>query len=425
MRVRPSKQSKRRIPTQARGTMTSKIELHAAPKKYCVDTHRVMPPSETLERIQSAVPEVGITRVADISGLDRVGLPVFSAIRPSAADGAISVYAGKGTTESEARVSVIMEAVERFSAEVKNFKERFLFDSYEHLSADNGAVNPTDLILPGFLSSDTKIEWYSGWDLLNDEEVLVPANAVFHPYSPVRGSWQLFRSNTNGLASGNVMEEAIFHGLMEVIERDAVSIAEINRDPGLGLNVDATRVSAIVNKFELQGILVLLWWLPTDTGVPTVVAASDDEKMRDAALLVMGAGSHNDPEIAALRALTEVAQSRATQIHGAREDTNRESVSRMIGYERMKRLNKHWLEEPRETIDLDTIKTAATSSIDGDIRVALDRLHSVTERVIVSDITVSAIGVPAVRVIIPGFEVFFLDRERKGKRGKEWRSTTA
>jgi putative methanogenesis marker protein 1 len=405
--------------------MASKIELHYAPKTYCVDTHRVMPPAETLERVQSAVPEVGITRVADISGLDRLGLPVFSAIRPSAAEGAISVYAGKGTTELEARVSVIMEAVERFSAEVKNFEDRLLFDSYEHLSALNGVVRPADLILPGHLSSDTKIEWYASWDLLNNEEVLVPANAVFHPYSPVRGTWQLFRSNTNGLASGNVIEEAIFHGLMEVIERDAVSIAEINRNPGLGLNVGAGRVDDIIDKFESQSVTVRLWWVPTDTGIPTVVAASDDEKMRDASLLVMGAGSHTDPEIAILRALTEVAQSRATQIHGAREDTNRESVARMIGYERMKRLNKHWLEEPRETIDLDTLQTTATTTIDNDIKIVLDRLQRVVNRVIVSDITVSAIGVPTVRVIIPGFEVYFLDRERKGNRSKEWRSATA
>lgn len=405
--------------------MTSKIELQPAPKAYCIDTHRVMPPAETLERVQTAVPEVGITRIADISGLDRIGLPVFSAIRPSAADGAISVYAGKGTSETEARVSAIMEAVERFSAEVGNFKEQLLFDSYAHLSVENRAVNPADLILPGYLSTDTKIEWYPGWDLLNDEEVTVPANAVFHPYSPVRGNWQLFRSNTNGLASGNVMEEAIFHGLMEVIERDAVSIAEINRNPGLGLNVGAGRVSEIIDKFELQGVVVRLWSLPTDTGVPTVVAASDDEKMRDASLLVMGAGSHTDPEIAALRALTEVAQSRATQIHGAREDTNRESVARMIGYERMKRLNKHWLEKPREMIELDELEAMATTSIDSDIRIVLERLQNVANSVIISDITVSAIGVPAVRVIIPGFEVYFLDRERKGTRYKEWRNVIA
>jgi ribosomal protein S12 methylthiotransferase accessory factor len=405
--------------------MARKIELQPAPKAYCIDTHRVIPPAKTLERIQKAVPEVGITRIADISGLDRIGLPVFSAIRPSAADGAISVYAGKGTSETEARVSVIMEAVERFSAEVGNFKEQLLFDSYAHLSGENRAVNPADLILPGYLSTDTKIEWYPGWDLLNDEEVIVPANAVFHPYSPVRGNWQLFRSNTNGLASGNVMEEAIFHGLMEVIERDAVSIAEINRNPGLGLNVGSGRVSEIIDKFEQQGVVVRLWSLPTDTGVPTVVAASDDEKMRDASLLVMGAGSHTDPEIAALRALTEVAQSRATQIHGAREDTNRESVARMIGYERMKRLNKHWLEKPREMIELDELEAMATTSIDSDIRIVLERLQNVVNSVIISDITVSAIGVPAVRAIIPGFEVYFLDRERKGTRYKEWRNVTA
>ncbi|MGZ5563350.1 MAG: YcaO-related McrA-glycine thioamidation protein, partial [Halobacteriota archaeon] len=81
--------------------MTSKIELHTASKTYCIDTHRVMPPAETLKRVQSAVPDIGVTRIADITGLDRIGLPVFSAIRPSAADGAISVYAGKGTTETE------------------------------------------------------------------------------------------------------------------------------------------------------------------------------------------------------------------------------------------------------------------------------------------------------------------------------------
>jgi len=405
--------------------MARKIELQPAPKTYCIDTHRVMPPAETLERIQKAVPEVGITRIADITGLDRIGLPVFSAIRPSAADGAISVYAGKGASETEARVSVIMEAVERFSAEVGNFNERLLFDSYEHLAVDSRAVNPADLILPGHLCADTKIEWYSGWDLLNDEEVLVPANAVFHPYTPVQGNWQLFRSNTNGLASGNVMEEAIFHGLMEVIERDAVSIAEINRNPGRGLNVGVGRVSEMINKFELQGILVRLWWLPTDTGIPTVVAASDDEKMRDASLLVMGAGSHIDPEIAALRALTEVAQSRATQIHGAREDTNRESVARMIGYERMKRLNKHWLEEPSEYVELNELENASTMFIDSDIRLVLGRLQNVASSVIISDITVSAIGVPSVRAIIPGFEVYFLDRERKGTRCKQWRSVSA
>jgi len=405
--------------------MTSNIELHSAPKQYCVDTHRVMPPAETLKRIKSVIPEIGVTRIADISGLDRIGLPVFSAIRPSAADGAISVYAGKGTTESEARVSVVMEAVERFSAEVENFRHRLLYGSYDELSADYTVLNPLDLILPGALSSNVKIEWYKSWDLLRNEEVLVPANAVFHPYTPLRGKWQLFRSNTNGLAAGNVMEEAVFHGLMEVVERDAVSIAEVTRYPGVGLDPGPGVVGDVVQRFESRDVLVRLWWLKTDTRTPTVVAVSDDERLRDAALLIMGAGSHTDPQIAALRALTEVAQSRATQIHGAREDTDRESIARRIGYERMKRLNRHWLAEPDETIELDGVENVSTQSIDGDVRTTLDRLRRVASRVIVSDITVGAIKVPVVRVIIPSFEVYFLDKERIGKRSKEWRQKTA
>jgi ribosomal protein S12 methylthiotransferase accessory factor len=98
---------------------------------------------------------------------------------------------------------------------------------------------------------------------------------------------------------------------------------------------------------------------------------------------------------------------------------------RRIGYERMKRLNRHWFAEPSKTIELDTIETSATSTIDGDIRSTLEGLSGVADRVIVSDLTVSGIGVPAVRVIIPGFEVYFLDRERKGRRCKGWRRTTA
>ncbi len=403
----------------------TKIELHAALKQYYTDTHRVMPPSETLERIKSVVPEIGITRVADISGLDRVGLPVFSAIRPSAADGAISVYAGKGMTESEARVSVIMEAAERFSAEVANARQHLVYGSVDELSADRAVLNPTELILPGSLSSTVRIEWYPAWDLVEEKEVLVPANAIFHPYTPQKGQWQLFRSNTNGLAAGNVIEEAIFHGLMEVVERDAVSIAEATRSPGLELDPGEGAVADVMQQFESNDIHIKLWWLPTDTGIPTVVAVSDDERLRDAALLLMGAGSHTDPHIAALRALTEVAQSRATQIHGAREDTDRESIARRIGYERMKRLNKHWFTESAVSVELDAADNLSTRSLDDDIRTTLDRLKRVAERVIVADITTDALTLPAVRVIVPGFEVYFLDKERQGTRIKTWQQTTA
>ena len=69
----------------------------------------------------------------------------------------------------------------------------------------------------------------------------------------------------------------------------------------------------IYQKFRQANVVVKLWYLPTDSGIPTVLAASDDAEMMDAAMLVMGVGTHMDARIAVLRALTEVAQSRATQ----------------------------------------------------------------------------------------------------------------
>ncbi|HJJ55066.1 MAG TPA: methanogenesis marker 1 protein, partial [Methanocorpusculum sp.] len=87
------------------------IELKSSPKVYTGWTERSADPADTLARIEKFTTEAGITRVADITDLDRLGIPVYSCIRPAAADGAISVYNGKGGTEEEARAAGIMEGI--------------------------------------------------------------------------------------------------------------------------------------------------------------------------------------------------------------------------------------------------------------------------------------------------------------------------
>ena len=96
------------------------MRLASCLKKYRDDTHRAVPPEETLRAAEAKLPAAGITRVADITDLDRIGIPVFSSIRPMADRGAISVYNGKGATPTEARVSAMMEGLERYSAEVRD-----------------------------------------------------------------------------------------------------------------------------------------------------------------------------------------------------------------------------------------------------------------------------------------------------------------
>ncbi len=115
-------------------------------KAYNNETQRAFPLEETLRRIEPKVPAAGITRVADITNLDRVGIPVFSCIRPTAEDGAITVYNGKGATVEESRISAIMEGIERYSAEVHDRKIRVAL--YEELLAHEKVLDPKDLILP-------------------------------------------------------------------------------------------------------------------------------------------------------------------------------------------------------------------------------------------------------------------------------------
>ncbi|UGV40649.1 YcaO-related McrA-glycine thioamidation protein [Methanococcoides orientis] len=398
--------------------------------QYMDGTQRVFDEETTLGNTKPHLEEIGVTRIASITDLDRIGIPVFSAIRPSAAEGAISIYSGKGASETQARISAMMESFERCLAErvgvnadiVEDVLAEEFIESVENAAKECELLDPHSLLLAEPLPPESLVEWTQAWDLLREKEVYVPSNAVYHPYDSPGMSARLFRSNTNGLASGNVIEEAILHGLLEVIERDALSIAEFNRNPGReivlteedGINYE------LMKKFESNGVQLKLWLLSHDTGITSVVAATDDLDLKDPALLVMGAGSHLKPEIAIRRAITEAAQSRVVQIHGAREDTDRESFVRQIGYERMKRMNNFWY-EGADSVTTGQLTDISRSTPAENIDVVLDELRKITDSVIVVDLSRKKVGVPVVRVIIPGFEQYTLDRERVGHRVRQGR----
>ncbi|AEH61355.1 methanogenesis marker protein 1 [Methanosalsum zhilinae DSM 4017] len=394
---------------------------------YTSGTQRVFDEKRTLEIIEKDLKRIGVTRIANITDLDRIGIPVYSAIRPGAASGAISIYSGKGFTHNQARISAMMESFERCLAErasenanIQDDADLINFiDTYENVVQEKVALDPLNLLLPEPINPENLIEWTQGFDLLNDQDCYVPSNAVYHPYNPPGRSHKLFRSNTNGLAAGNVIEEAVLHGILEVIERDALSIAEFNRNPGKeiiltpgdGINYE------LIQMFHKAGVDIKIWLLPHDTGIPTVVAATDDVHLKDPAMLVMGAGSHLKPEIAIRRALSEAAQSRLVQIHGAREDTDRERFVRQIGYERIKRMNKYWYVDG-DTITTEDIQDLSGNSPADNIYTLVKELEGLTDSIVITDLSRKSINVPVVRVIIPGFEQYTLDRERVGKRMK-------
>ena len=57
-------------------------EPAGAAKHYRGGTHRALSPAETLERFLPLRREMGITRLANVTGLDVLGIPVYMACRP-------------------------------------------------------------------------------------------------------------------------------------------------------------------------------------------------------------------------------------------------------------------------------------------------------------------------------------------------------
>ena len=387
---------------------------------YFKGTHRVIAPKKTIEINEDKLKTAGITRIADITDLDRIGLPIYTAIRPTAEEGGVSIYGGKGITKDHAKASAMMEGFERYSAERQSSDESII----SSLNDIDNNIDPKSLNLPKELERVDINDWYLEWslahDIISDEDYYIPTNAVYHPYNPKDNAKSLFKSNTNGLASGNILEEALLHGMFEVIERDAWSIFELTHKNYSQINLESIEsdvINDIIDKFESEGIKIKLMDFTADIKIPTIAASADDTVTKDAGLLTLGIGTHLDPEVAILRALTEVAQSRATQINGAREDTVRADFAREAGYERMKRINKYYFRQEDEQISLSDIENKSTSSITEDIEIVKNELiANDIEKVLYVDLTRPELDVSVVRVIIPEMEMYAIDQSRAGYR---------
>jgi ribosomal protein S12 methylthiotransferase accessory factor len=275
---------------------------------------RTIPPEKTLERVLPILPKIGICDPEDITPLDNIGIPVFAVDRPGASKGAVKNYNGKGATPEQAKASAAMEAIERYSAEQRETDE-IVYGTLEQAMEVGLTADPKDLILPHRtidIYNTAEIAWVKGFEMFRGSPIWVPACGVFHPYFP-EDDLQLFGYHTNGIAAGNTIEEAILHALLELIERDAWSMAEDRGRAFADVVVEEDSLPGrLLKKMEDQGIKIHLKDLTHDIGIPTIGAAADDTVTKDPELLTIGVGTHLSPEIACIRAITEVAQSRTT-----------------------------------------------------------------------------------------------------------------
>ena len=400
--------------------------LNRCPKYSPKTGIRIVPPEVTLEHVLPLLSKVGICDPENITPLDNIGIPVFAVDRPGAAEGAVKNYNGKGVTEVQAKASAAMEAIERYSAELRD-DDVILYGTLSQAQEMGSVADPKDQILPlrtlGIYET-SEIAWFRAFDMFRGTPIWVPACAVFHPYFP-DGDLQLFRYHTNGIASGNTMEEAILHALFELVERDAWSMAEVRERAFTDIIVDDDSVPGrLLKMFKAQGVEIHLKDLTHDLGIPTIGAAADDTVSKAPDLLTIGVGTHLDPEIACIRAITEVAQSRTTHKHGVKGNAKLIQVSKDMGYEKVKAANPVWFKDLKEKKHLKDMVDLSTPYVLDDIEVVLGRLmENGFDKVIAADLTRPELGVPVVRMIVPGLEVSTMDPEREGARlHGMWRS---
>lgn len=379
--------------------------------------------------------ELGISRLGDTTYLDRVGIPTYSCIKPATTD-VIWVYSGKGTTKAEARVTAIMECIERTAA-LWNLNS-VIKASESKLEEDGSEFWSPDRFTEMSNYSNTKeIYWSKGTNLTNGNEILVPAELVFSGMRPNNSQfeWVFSASTSNGLAASTSVEDAISRALAELIERDTVSCAElqaghhgvlavfemarrlgitINRSTSeipdnseLAVSVDTCdapmEIMSIVQQYKRAKLDVSLKLIPNDFGVPVFGAAIVEELNLSYVLATAGYGANVDPELAAKSALLELAQSRATDLQGARED-----CTTIEKHASQARPHRHWL----ATSSMRSIKWSDIKNKYPKITAdeASKRYVNTLNSVGLKDIAVVKFptfqGISAVRVLVPGIETW-------------------
>ncbi len=280
---------------------------------------REVTPQQTVDRAWPVAQRLGVTRNAETTRLDRIGIPVFSATRPQA--GIVCVTAGKGKHPIEAKAGALMESIEQAVAEhAATIAAVHWKTPIEVLAAGGPPLGGLCPRIDRPIDPLAVMPWVTAQDISTGAPVSLPPELVFIPCPDhlYRGQ---FGSTTTGLASGNTTDEAVLHGLCEVIERDATSFhtlddASVLVDPASLPNDLAALYQAVL----AAGLRVSLRWAPAATGTPYFRCLIVDDEFDTPVFCNGGYGCHPVAEIAAVRAVTEAAQSRLSFIQGARDD---------------------------------------------------------------------------------------------------------
>ena len=411
------------------------VELTSRVKRSCDGGgHRSSPPQEVLGTYRHLVnPVTGIVR--DIRR-NATGPAFFNSFWSgsniaAAGDGLEGLRSslrvetgGKGVTPLDAEVGALCEAVERRSGAFCG-DEAQVSGSYRSLGdvavhpdtvqqyhprqfVDRDAWNANHSKFQHVTTpfdDDEVMSWTPYWSLTEQRHKFLPTGMSYFG-APCPPS---VTSNSNGCAAGSSLEDAVLQALLELVERDAVAIWWYNRTPLPGVDLNSFHDRWIDECREVHARLGREVWLldvTADLGVPVMVAVSrrTNGPRED---IMLGCGAHLDPRIAARRALTELNQCMPMVCEPVRLEKFDVDTRRWFEHARV--AEQSWLApDPAET-PRDAMHHGYQHRRDltDDIRAIQDTLESRGMEVLVLDQTRPDIGLPVVRVVVPGLRHFW------------------
>lgn len=418
---------------------THSVLLQHTRKVYTKDGgHRVCTPDQTLQRVRRLISPItgiipGIAVRKDGDGEVVSTRTVLNcAAQAGAANSRVSrlaVVGGKGMTPSQAKASCAGEAIERYSSMFRPDTPR-VRRRYEEIR--DRAVHPSSLLqfsatqylnrdasnrahgrrnwVPEPFDEAKEICWTSAWSLSEQELRFLPTAWCYLGY-PCQEERRYIYSDTNGCASGNVLEEAILQGLLEVIERDATAIWWYNRLSRQAVNLESFEEPFFLNfkkKLERRGRELCVLDITSDLGIPVIAAVSWTVGGRGIAL---GLGAHLEARVSVARALTELAQTVArlsAPDRPAGRPQNPESKDDLLRWAKQGSMESEVYLRPRSgpAASMDHYPRMHSDDLLEDIQTCLALLEARNLPVIILNLTRPGIGFPAVKVVVPGMRHF-------------------
>lgn len=342
-----------------------------------------------------------------------------------------SKSAGKGSTREQSRVSALCEAIERFSGSIDG-SEITMRKQFVELARDEEAIHPNDVqlfseyqfdnaqelnaqghpynVIPRRFDETADVSWTPVWSITQERQRYLPTTMLYSMPSELRGPNDRI-ADSNGCAAGNTLEEAILQAFYELVERDAFAIWWYNRIQAPSVEFSSFNEEYLVTASEYYAQRERELWMldvSSDLDVPTFVAVS--RRMNsDSEDIIYGAGTHSDPKIAALRAVCELNQCLSWLPNGA-NGTNRPKIDDPIAL--------HWwqsarLEDCQWLAPSEQMRTVTdyTESDYEDMRDDIEHCRASVEgkglEFLVLNQTRPDIGMPVVRVIVPGLRHFW------------------